>query len=172
MQHDDAAAGRAVEEIAGVRTQERCQNAHRRGDFHHAAEAIGEQIGRRAGRDQHRDDEARTDGLQRRDGGGGEQSQQRHVEHSRIEADRAGLIGIEREQQQVLPLEPQDQQRDRGDDQHLHDVGVGDSQDVAEDDCLEADVAREHRDDQHAGGEERGKDEADDGIFADRWFWL
>jgi hypothetical protein len=165
LQRHDAAARRAVEKVAGIGPDQRGAHAHGRGESDHAAEAVGQQVGGGPGRDQHGNHEAGPDSLQRGDRRGGKQRQQQVVEHGDVEPDGAGLVGIEAEQPQVAPLQPEHRQRHRGDDGHLHDVRVGDAEDVAKDDGAQVHAARADGNQEEPEGEKGREDHADDRIL-------
>ena len=57
LQHDDAAAGGAVQEVAGIRADDAAQRPGDGGDGQHPPEAIRQQVGRGPGGDEHGDDE-------------------------------------------------------------------------------------------------------------------
>ena len=136
LQRDDHAAGRAVQEVADIGADEAGRRAQRDADDDQTAEAVGQQVGGRARRHHHGDHQAGADGLQRRHRAGAQQREEQALQAATVLSPSAARMAlVEEGDHQVLPLERQDRERDGGDDRDLHDVLVGDRQDVAEHDA-------------------------------------
>ena len=96
--------------------------ADRDADHDQPREAVGQEIGGRAGRHHHGDDEEGADRLQRRDRAGAKQREEHDLQSGRIEPDRAGVALVEEDDHQVLPLDEQHGERDEADDGELQRV--------------------------------------------------
>ncbi len=94
--HDDNAAGRAVQIVAGPRAEEAGDAAN--GDRNHqqARKAVGQQPRGRAGGDHQTDHQKRADGLQRRHGRDRQQGKEEDFQAFRTQADGAGVVLIKK----------------------------------------------------------------------------
>ena len=125
MDEHDASAGRAIDVEAHDGAERARADGHGGRDREHALEAVRQQVGDRAGRDQHRDHQDDADGLERSDDRQGQEDQEAVVERADRQSDRAGVVRIEAVEQQIAALEQDDQQRSAGDDGGLDQIAHG-----------------------------------------------
>ncbi len=152
--------------IADVGAGEAGDHAEGDADQDQPAEAIGEQIGGRAGRHDHGDDEARADGLQRRHRAGAQQGEEHDLQRVVLSPMLRAWFSSKNVTIRSFQSTARMASETAGDDRDLNDVFVGDRQDVAEHDGLDADRGRPDRRHQQAERKQCREYEADDSVLA------
>ncbi len=75
------------------------------------------------------------------------------------------MVLIKEHHHQVFPLQKKQRQGNEADNRQLQCILRGDGEDIAQNDGLNADCRRLERDHEKPEPEERGEDQADDGVF-------
>lgn len=150
LQHNDDAAGRAIEKIAEISADEAGGRADDEAHQDQPLETVSQEIGGGAGRHHHGDDEECPDGLKGGNRGSGQQGEEDHLQHFRLQPHGAGVVLIEEHHHEVSPFQRQHDEADAADQSELNGVFGGDRQNIAEHDGLDIDRGGRERDHEQA----------------------